>query len=83
MQNQIELIMARLDKLYRDLPLEYAGYVLTAIQDIESIVYADRNETAYSEQYDAYYYKTTKEWTEPKCDDPTCEYCSNRPPKAP
>jgi len=34
----IEQIMARLDKLYRDLPLEYCGYALTAIQDIEELL---------------------------------------------
>lgn len=36
--NTIEEIMARLDKLYRDLPLEYCGYALSAIQDIEVII---------------------------------------------
>jgi len=35
-----ELVLMRLDRLYRDLPLEYAGYALTAIQDIEAILYA-------------------------------------------
>jgi hypothetical protein len=32
-------IIDRLDQLYRDMPLEYRGYVLTAIQDIEEIIY--------------------------------------------
>ena len=41
-QDQIDQIMERLDKLYRDIPLEYCGYVLTAIQDIEVILYKDR-----------------------------------------
>lgn len=36
----------------------------------------------YSEKYDAYYDESTGEWTESKCDDPTCEYCANRPDKA-
>ena len=36
----------------------------------------------YSEQYDANYNGITREWTESKCDDPTCEYCANRPDKA-
>lgn len=34
-------ILDRLDKLYREMPLEYCGYVLTAIQDIERILYGD------------------------------------------
>ena len=33
----------------------------------------------YSAEYDAYYNQTTNKWTEPKCDDPACEYCTNRP----
>lgn len=36
---------------------------------------------AYSEQYDAFYDTKTGEWLESKCDDPNCEYCSNRPEK--
>ena len=35
----------------------------------------------YSEQWDAYYDETTNEWTESKCDDPTCAYCVGRPEK--
>ena len=38
-------------------------------------------EFAYNEQYDAYYNPKTDEWIEPRCDDPTCEYCSARPEK--
>lgn len=34
---------------------------------------------AYNEQYDAYYNTVTKEWLEPRCEDPACEYCSVRP----
>ena len=82
MNDKIERVMIRLDKLYRDIPLESCGYVLSAIQDIEQILYEDQ-ETTYSEQYDAFYYTKTKEWTEPKCDDPTCEYCVDRPERAP
>jgi len=33
----------------------------------------------YSEKYDTYYNAKTNEWVEEKCDDPTCEYCINRP----
>lgn len=36
---EIEKIMIRLDQLYREIPLESCGYVLSAIKDIESIVY--------------------------------------------
>ena len=36
----------------------------------------------YSEQWDANYDGITGEWLESKCDDPTCEYCANRPDKA-
>lgn len=35
----------------------------------------------YSEKYDAYYNAKTNAWVEDKCDDPTCEYCINRPDK--
>jgi len=33
----------------------------------------------YSEEYDAYYDEDTNEWIDGKCDDPTCEFCMNRP----
>jgi len=33
----------------------------------------------HSDQYDAYYCASCNEWLESKCDDPTCEYCTNRP----
>ena len=36
----------------------------------------------YSEKFDAYYDDETGEWLETKCDDPTCEYCVDRPDKA-
>jgi hypothetical protein len=35
----------------------------------------------YSEEYDAYYDEDTNEWLDDKCDDPTCEFCMNRPEK--
>ena len=35
----------------------------------------------YSEKHDAYYYKHTNEWVEPRCSDLTCEFCNDRPPK--
>ena len=41
----------------------------------------DKKDIAYSKQYDAHYNQVTNEWTESKCDDPACEYCTNRPEK--
>lgn len=32
-----------IQRLYRDLPLEYAGYVLSAIEDIEAIMYRPKD----------------------------------------
>jgi hypothetical protein len=39
----IEAILQRLDKLYSDLPIEYAVYVLDAIEDIERIAYESKD----------------------------------------
>jgi hypothetical protein len=33
----------------------------------------------YSEQYDANYSPVRNEWLDDRCDDPTCEYCKDRP----
>lgn len=33
----------------------------------------------YSDEYDAYYCELCNKWTEDKCDDPTCEFCTKRP----
>lgn len=33
----------------------------------------------YSEQYDCYYCQPCNKWTEDKCDDVECEFCSIRP----
>jgi len=33
----------------------------------------------YSKKYDAYYYVDTGEWVEPRCCDPRCGFCANRP----
>ena len=41
----------------------------------------DTKPIAYSEEYDTYYNEETNEWVEDKCDDPTCEFCVNRPDK--
>lgn len=42
-EDQIESILNRLSDLYRDIPLEYCGLVLTAIEDIEEIIYCETN----------------------------------------
>lgn len=34
-----ELILMRMDRLYRELPIEYCGYALSAIEDIEYLLY--------------------------------------------
>ena len=39
----------------------------------------DEKDIAYSKEYDAYYNQATNEWIDTKCDDPACEYCTNRP----
>lgn len=33
----------------------------------------------YFEKYDSYYCESCKEWSEERCDDDTCNYCTNRP----
>ena len=35
----------------------------------------------YSEAHDAYYCPVCNVWIEPKCPDPDCEFCANRPKK--
>lgn len=44
-------------------------------------VMVDSGLWARDRKYDAYYVVATNEWTEPKCYDPTCEFCSKRPDK--
>ena len=39
----------------------------------------DTKHIKYSAKYDAYYDEELNEWTEPKCSDPECEFCTNRP----
>lgn len=36
-----------------------------------------------NEEYDAYYCPKCGTWLEPRCEDPECEMCGDRPPKAP
>jgi hypothetical protein len=38
---------------------------------------------AYNEKYDSYYNSKTNEWLEQTCSDAECEYCKDRPDKAP
>lgn len=35
----------------------------------------------YSEEFDAFYDAVDDEWTESKCDDPACKFCTKRPEK--
>ena len=35
----------------------------------------------YSDKHDAYFDPDTDTWDEPKCSDPECEYCKDRPEK--
>src|SRR5438552_262096 len=39
--------------------------------------------TGRNDDYDAYYCATCGEWLEPRCADPSCEYCANRPEMPP
>lgn len=39
----IDDVIKRLDKLYHDLPMEYCGLALSAIQDVEDILYKRSN----------------------------------------
>ncbi len=33
----------------------------------------------YSDKFDTYYCEQCNVWSESKCDDPTCDYCTRRP----
>lgn len=44
-----------------------------------TITTEDARDTSYSSKWDAFYYDDTKEWTEPRCSDPQCEFCKDRP----
>lgn len=33
----------------------------------------------YNEKHDCYYNQKTGQWLEPKCSDPECEFCADRP----
>jgi hypothetical protein len=39
------------------------------------------DEGTYSDAVDAYYCARCNEWCEPRCDDPECWYCADRPEK--
>ena len=36
-----QIVMQRLLTLYRDLPIEYSGYVISTVEDIEEVYYKD------------------------------------------
>ena len=39
------------------------------------------SEKQYNQQYDSIYCELCNEWLERTCDDPKCEFCSQRPEK--
>jgi hypothetical protein len=45
----------------------------------ETVETMPNNNEKYSDEYDAFYNEETNEWLEPKCDDPTCPICVDRP----
>lgn len=48
--------------------------------DINRIIQNMSNDRMeYCEEFDCFYNPKTNEWTEPKCSDPECHYCSRRP----
>lgn len=42
-QEYHKIVIERLNKLYHELPIEYCGYAMTAIEDIEAEYYSDPN----------------------------------------
>jgi hypothetical protein len=38
-----------------------------------------KHDKRYFEEYDAFYCIKCMKWLEKKCDDPECEFCSERP----
>jgi hypothetical protein len=42
-----------------------------------------RDAVAHDPAYDAYYFVRTDEWVEPKCADPVCAWCRDRPKRHP
>ena len=40
-------------------------------------------DSEYSVRFDAYYWRDTGEWVEPRCSDIFCNYCGDRPDKKP
>ena len=67
-EDKIQPILERLDRLYRDLPLEYCGYVLSTIEDIEAILYAadHHSDKGYSIGTEEKYLEFVKKRNEPK-----------------
>lgn len=39
--------------------------------------------TLYNEEYDSHYCSKCRKWLEKQCEDPSCDYCKDRPKKAP
>ena len=42
-----------------------------------------RQQVIYNEQYDSYFCPQCREWTEDKCSDSACDFCVDRPDRAP
>jgi hypothetical protein len=57
-------------------PDRIADLLEEAATKIESLM------TVYHPKYDTYFDPTNGEWIEPRCSDPTCEFCSKRPSNA-
>lgn len=65
---------------------EKNGDVIINSIKIEGFVWDEKckicnNFLIYSDKYDAYFCAYCNVWVEPKCGDPNCEYCKNRPDK--
>lgn len=69
-QEYHKIVIERLNKLYHELPIEYCGYAMTAIEDIEAEYYSDPN-NPYTIGYNLY--KSGKGisdiWGAVKCDE--------------
>lgn len=61
-------------------PNELYGLALEILDEFD-IEMGEEPEIKYCDEHDAYYIPKEDRWTEPKCNDVTCEYCSTRPQK--
>ena len=57
---------------------------MASIEHTHNLNLCEKHECAQlSEKHDSYFCPRCEEWIEDKCDDSDCEFCSNRPDKAP